>query len=272
MDRTLLDRLLGYAGLEYLRLAHRQANPESQHAHQRGDDERDAPSPFFQSGIAADGGQPKAKQEGHQGAGIDREPLPGPGEGSTIGLGRFDQESRGGAELPSRRETLGQACQHQDDRRGDADSLVIGADADHQRRQRHQQDGQGQALLAAVAVGEDAQHRPADGAHEEAHSKHGEYREQRRQAVSGGKELASEDGGKGRVDHPVGVFDDGAERRRDDGFLLRATELVALQARGPAAFRRQAVRQAMVVGHVVAPVSTLIVVGRWERWQRCHGA
>ncbi|MCY1408112.1 hypothetical protein D9M71_234290 [compost metagenome] len=263
-DRALLDRLLRHARLEHIGFLHRQANPQGEHTHRRGDDERHAPAPVFQRGIAADRGQHEAQQEGHQGAGIDREPLPGTGKGTTIGRRRFDQEGRGGAEFTSGRKALGQAREDQDDRRRDADAFIVGADADHQRRQRHQQDGKSQALLAAVAVGEHAEHRAADGAHQEAHGKHRQHREQRGEAVSGRKELLGEDGGKGRVDHPVGVLDYGAEGRSHNGFLLGSGQLSAASGRrcGDRHFRHGFTNRTIVVVHCVAPVSTLFVVDR----------
>ncbi|MDT4846333.1 hypothetical protein FQZ97_803490 [compost metagenome] len=249
-------------GLEHLGFTHREADPQGQQAEERGDDEGHAPAPVGQCGVAAHRGQDEAQEEGHQGSGIDREPLPGAGEGTAIGWRRLDQEGRSRAELAARREALHQPRQHQDDGGGDADALVVRADTDDEGSHRHQQDGQGQALLAAITVGEGAEHRTADGPHEETDSEHRQHRKQGREAVSGRKELFRKNRRKGRVDHPVGVLDYGAERGGHYRLLLRVGQLAPFGGRAAdgVGVRHETTDRTIVVIHRIAPVSTVLVV------------
>ncbi|MCY1431135.1 hypothetical protein D9M71_470970 [compost metagenome] len=179
--------------LEDFSLVHRQANPQRYQPHQCGNDKRNAPTPVVQCRITADRCQAKTEHERNQGAGVDREPLPGTGERAPMCRGRLDQECRCGTELSARGKPLHQARKHQNDRRGDTDAVVVGAKTDHQRSQGHQQNGQRQALFSAVAVGDLAKHRAADGTHDEAHGKDCQYRQQAREAIASREELTGQD-------------------------------------------------------------------------------
>ena len=80
----------------------------------------------------------------------------------------FDHEGGRGAPFAAGRETLHDAHADQQDRRPDADRLVGGQQADGDRAERHQEDGEHQRRLAALGVAEPADHDAAERPRQEA--------------------------------------------------------------------------------------------------------
>jgi hypothetical protein len=83
---------------------------------------------------------------------------------------------RGAAVLAAEREALQQAQHDEDDRGRDADRRVGGQQADDERRQAHQQDGDEERVLAPDEVAQAPEDDGAEGPHREA-GREGEQRE-----------------------------------------------------------------------------------------------
>ena len=80
----------------------------------------------------------------------------------------FDHEGGRGAPFAAGREPLHDAKRNQQDRRPDADRLIGRQQADGDRAERHQEDGEHQRRLAAPGVAEAADHDAAERPRQEA--------------------------------------------------------------------------------------------------------
>ena len=98
------------------------------------------------------------------------------------------------------RQTLGQAQEHQEDGRPDADLRIGRQQSDHQGRQTHDDHRDHEAALAADPVTQPAEHERADRAGGETRSERGETREKGGGFITGGKEQGAEENREAAVE------------------------------------------------------------------------
>jgi hypothetical protein len=139
------------------------------------------------------------------------------GEETAAALaGHLAQVSRAGAVFAADADALDQARQNQNDRSKHADAVVARRDGDHQRARAHQGHREGEACLAALAVGIDAHDPGADGAHEEADRENGRRIQELGGLIALGKEDGCEIEREGGIDVPIVPLDHVASRSAED--------------------------------------------------------
>jgi len=116
-------------------------------------------------------------------------------------------------------EALRQLAQQQQDRRPQADRGVCGDEANAERADGHDDDGERQHLLAPEAIAHDAEEHASQGSHQKRHGK----RAERGDGLYGGRSVREEHLAQCErheaVDAKVKPFHCIAKRRRRDGFL-----------------------------------------------------
>jgi hypothetical protein len=122
----------------------------------------------------------------------------------------------GAAVFAAERQALQQAQRHEEDRRGHADGLVRGQDADQERRGAHDEDGDEEGILAADEVADAPEHERAERPDQEAGGIRRERRQQRRRGVAFREEQAGEERRQRGIEIEVVPLEDGPERRRED--------------------------------------------------------
>ncbi len=112
------------------------------------------------------------------------------------GRREFDQHGAGAAELAAGRKALDQPRQQQQQRRRNADRAIGRQQAKQAGAGRHQQDHHDQRLLAAVLVGVEPEHQPAQRPCREGDAEGGECQQQRRIGIFRRKEQLAENSRK----------------------------------------------------------------------------
>ena len=203
------DRRLGSVaalldGLEDGGVLELEADPESEADQHRGEQERHAPAPGLELLLGEGEREAGESAVGHEVAG-GRADLGGRGpESAAPRIAVFAGQQDGAAPFAADGDTLGEAQQHQDDRRGDADAGVAGQESDEERRDADEQQRDHQQLFASDDVAESAEHEPTDRACDVADGVGGEREQGSRERVGLGEEDDREDQrGGGRVDREV---------------------------------------------------------------------
>ncbi|MND99903.1 hypothetical protein D3C80_922960 [compost metagenome] len=202
---------LGFHALERRAFGQLQADPQRHAQQQDRDQEGNAPAPCGEGFLAhrvadaQDDGQ--AEHQARRRRDLDE----GGVEAALAVRGVLGDVGGGAAVFTAQRQTLDQAHQHQDDRRGDADGRIGRQEADHEGRQTHQQHGDEEGVLASPQV---AQPPEDDGAERTDREPGGEGHQG--EDIAGGlvharEELGGDDRGQRAVEIEVVPFDDGAD-------------------------------------------------------------
>ncbi|EEF93800.1 hypothetical protein CATMIT_01563, partial [Catenibacterium mitsuokai DSM 15897] len=136
---------------------------------------------------------------------------------AALAVGRvLGHVGRRAAVLAAQRQALQQAQHDQDDRREDAQGRVAGQDADQERRQAHQHDGDQEGVLAPDHVAEPAEHQRAERPHREAGGEGEQGEDELAGLVEAAEELLADDDGERAVQIEVVPLEDGAEAGGED--------------------------------------------------------
>jgi hypothetical protein len=209
---------------------------EAREADQKADQERDAPAPGLQHLGRHRLGQYGAGRRPGQDAADRAAARRGADQAAPARLRMFDHEDDGGGVLAADRQALDHAQQREQDRRGDAQRLVAGQDADQEGRDGHRRHRESKRGAPSEAVADIADQRAADRPHQEANGEDAERRQHLRHLVFMGKEDAADGGGEVAVDREVVPFERVADRAGGDGSgrlaVGHSTGLVGADRRG----------------------------------------
>ena len=123
----------------------------------------------------------------------------------------FDYEGGRGAPFAAGREPLHDAKRNQQDRRPNADRLIGRQQAEADRAERHQEDGEHQRRLAAFGVAEAADHDAAERPRQEADAIGREGGEQRCGRIAAREELCGDQPGEISIDAEIVPFEQVAD-------------------------------------------------------------
>ncbi|MEY9294298.1 hypothetical protein ABH979_007372 [Bradyrhizobium ottawaense] len=198
-------------------------DPDRDAEQQHRDQERDAPAPRREVGLA----EGATGEQDHQQRQEQAERRGGLNEGGVVAAlavrSMFRDVGRRAAILTAERQALGEAQRDQDDRSRDADGGRVRQQADDEGRQTHDQDGDEEGIFAADDVADAAEHDRAERTHQEA----GCERQQREDVAGcrriGREELRADDAGQRTVEVEIVPLEDGTERggENDEPFVLR---------------------------------------------------
>ena len=181
-----------------------------------GDQERDAPAVGIHGRIAEqrlqqrDGHRPQQEAD-HTGPRDERDGHPASRVGCELG-----EIACAAAVFAACRKTLQAAEKQQQQRGGDTDRVVGRQEAHRQCRTRHQQDHDGEHLLAADPVAERTEDESAEWSHHECGGEDREGVQQCGRVVACREEVRGDEGGEEAVDGEVVPLDGVADRRTAD--------------------------------------------------------
>ena len=186
------------------------------HADQQAEQEGDAPAPIveFVDGQEARHHRAGARSQEHAAGGCRRGA--GAGQAAPMRQRGFDGESEGRRTFAPGRQALHDAQQRQDDRRGDAQRLVTGQQADQERRHGHGDDGEAERSALAVAIADRTDDQAAQRAHDVAGGEYAERRQDLRDLVPLGKEVLADRHGEIAVDREIVPFEKVSNDARGD--------------------------------------------------------
>ncbi len=139
-------------------------------------------------------------------------------EAAPVWMGDFAEIGRARSIFAALAKALQQARDGENDRRGDADASVGRSRGDKERAEAHQQHGAGQRVSPSMPVGEIAEQRAAERAHEKCRGEEGGRRELLRERIGLRKEGAGEIERKRRIGVNIIPFDQIAGRADQDRF------------------------------------------------------
>ena len=216
-DAGLLRGDLGLGLLVDGRLLELEADVETDQHEHGGEQERDAPAPGLEVGVALEGSEHEQHTGREQVAQRHSRLRPRGPEATTAVVTVLGCHQHRTTPLAADGEALEQAADEQQDRRSDADGGVRREQADREGRDPHQHQGDDQHLLAADAVTEVAEHHATEGPRDEADRVGAEGEQGRVDRVGLGEEQRSEDQRGGRaVEEEVVPLHGGADQAGED--------------------------------------------------------
>ena len=147
----------------------------------------------------------------------------------------FANENRRAAIFAAKRQTLRQPQQDQKDRRGEADGVIIGQQADEEGRKAHDQDSQQERVFASDQIAEASEHARAEGTHGETGGESEQGEDIGGGRIDVGKEIFRDDRGERAIKVEIIPFENRARRksRQHDPSLLRGHRAAAVVTPAP---------------------------------------